>query len=105
MPRTIPLLLCLLAPACANRDREPELYPASGVATPNARSIDRITLARCDREARCKNIGHERRYESHEDCHNRVHDSAYDSLGPAECTGGIDPEQLNECLQAIQDEE
>jgi hypothetical protein len=104
MFRPLSVLCVLFLSGCATQDREPELFPASGVATPSARSIDRITLARCEREARCNNIGHERRFESREDCHDRLSDRAYEFLGPAECPKGIDPAQLNECLQAIQDE-
>jgi hypothetical protein len=105
MSRFVSLACLLAAVACSKHEREPEMAPASGVATPTARSIDRITATRCSREARCDNIGSERKYSSREDCQSRIEDDAYDSLGPSECKTGIEQAQLNECLAAIQSEE
>lgn len=106
MARFICLASALMAFGCTTHETEPTLLtPASGTASPIARSIDRITMARCSREARCNNIGNGKKYDNREQCQREIRDSAYDSLGPTECTSGIDQAQLNECLAAIQGEE
>lgn len=99
-------LACLLAVvACSKHEREPDMAPASRVSPPTARSIERITTARCAREAKCDNIGADRKYSSREDCNSRIKDAAYAALGPPRCKKGVNQDQLNECLAAIEDEE
>ncbi|MGK4005216.1 DUF6184 family natural product biosynthesis lipoprotein [Sorangium sp. So ce1036] len=83
------------------RDTEAEMEPR--VATISA--VDSIVQARCDREARCNNIGADRAYASKEACDSRVRAEWRDELNFAECPGGIDPKELNECLQEIRNDD
>lgn len=73
------------------------------VATASA--VDSIVQARCDREARCNNIGPDRTFASNEACSSRVRAEWRDELNLAECPGGIDSKELNECLQEIRNDD
>ncbi|WP_437300276.1 DUF6184 family natural product biosynthesis lipoprotein [Sorangium sp. So ce327] len=61
--------------------------------------------ARCEREARCNNIGQDREYSSKDACSNEIRSEWRDDLNFTECPGGIDAEELNECLEGIRNEE
>lgn len=73
------------------------------VATVNA--VDSIVQARCDREARCNNVGSGREYASHEACATRVRAEWRDDLNLADCPGGVDAKELNECLEEIRNDD
>lgn len=81
------------------------MAPASGISQPTVNGIQRITAERCAREAKCDNIGSDRKYSSQDDCQSRIKDDAYDALSPPGCKAGVDQKELNECLEAIRDEE
>ncbi len=67
--------------------------------------IRQLSTARCDREERCKNVGKSRKYDSREQCLQKLDAKNQEDLGPEECTKGIEQEKLSTCLKAIQEEE
>ncbi|WP_438040847.1 DUF6184 family natural product biosynthesis lipoprotein [Sorangium sp. So ce128] len=100
----------LLVAACKREERAlgttpppgaPQVEP--GVTTVSA--VDSIVAARCDREARCNNIGADREYASQEACATRIRAEWRDDLNFAECPGGIDSKELTECLQEIRNDD
>jgi hypothetical protein len=95
----------LIALSCTTYETEPRLSAASGVTTPNARTVDRITAARCAREEHCNNVAVGRKYETLDACQREMRDSAYEALSPERCPAAIDPAQVNDCLAAIEDEQ
>lgn len=64
-----------------------------------------ITAARCDREARCDNIGPDRDYASAQACEDQVRGQWSNDLNQYECPNGIVQSQLDECLTAIRNED
>jgi hypothetical protein len=64
-----------------------------------------IVAARCDLEARCDNIGKGRQFVSRDVCTSELRTQWSDELNLAECPGGVDTEELNECLQEIRNED
>jgi hypothetical protein len=102
--------LTVLAAACersdkalgTERERE-DVRAEKAVALGNA--LDSIVLARCDREARCNNIGADRRYASRDACLSKIHSDWHDELNLTECPGGVDQNELSECLQEIRNED
>jgi len=68
-------------------------------------AVAEITTARCDREARCGNIGAGSRYSDSEACRARVRMDWTTELSAFECPGGIETDELDECLQAIRTED
>ncbi|WP_437589065.1 DUF6184 family natural product biosynthesis lipoprotein [Sorangium sp. So ce1000] len=72
---------------------------------PVGSAVDSIVAARCDREARCNNIGQDRDYSSKDACSSKIRTEWRDDLNFTECPGGIDAKELNECLEGIRNEE
>lgn len=66
--------------------------------------VRQLSTARCDREERCKNVGKNRKYESREQCLQKLDAKNQEDLGPEECKTGIEQEKLSTCLKAIQEE-
>ncbi len=87
------------------RVEEPRDAPfiGGGPAEPNS-AVARIAAARCDREARCNNVGRKERYPSRSDCIVLMQDGERDDINEKDCPGGIDQKQLGACLSAIRDE-
>ncbi|AUX23799.1 uncharacterized protein SOCEGT47_043290 [Sorangium cellulosum] len=98
----------LLSAACGGGEGAGARAPDSieGEApVPVGSAVDSIVAARCDREARCNNIGADREYANRDACDSSVRSEWRDELTFGECPGGIDAKELNECLEAIRDEE
>ncbi|WP_437737514.1 DUF6184 family natural product biosynthesis lipoprotein [Sorangium sp. So ce1335] len=100
----------LLVAACDREERAlGTTRPAEGtrvearVATVNA--VDGIVQARCDREARCNNVGSGREYASNEACAARIRAEWREDLNLADCPGGVDAKELNECLEEIRNDD
>ncbi|KYF92916.1 hypothetical protein BE17_12295 [Sorangium cellulosum] len=100
----------LLVAACDREERAlgtthpsdgPQVEPRMAVAS----AVDSIVAARCDREARCNNVGQGREYASKDACATRIRAEWRDELNFAECPGGIDSKELNECLQEIRNDD
>jgi len=72
-------------------------------ATPSS-AVTSLAAERCDREARCKNIGAKEKYKTRADCIAELERDKRDDINSDVCRGGIRQKELNECLQAIHDE-
>jgi hypothetical protein len=75
--------------------------------TPAARTrtaAEQIAQARCERERTCGNIGNDQTYSSSEDCLARIQNDWKEELNARECPGGINEQQLNECLAQVRSE-
>ena len=62
-------------------------------------AIDSIAAARCDREARCNNVGANKDFDSHDQCVAKVKSDKREDLNAKDCPGGIDQKELSECLE------
>jgi hypothetical protein len=72
-------------------------------ATP-ASALTRLSAERCDREARCKNVGAKEKYRTRADCMAEMDRDKRDDLNSDVCTAGVRQKELNDCLQSIRDE-
>ena len=68
-------------------------------------AVNSIAQARCAREEHCKNIGPDHKYKTKAECVSGVTKDNADDLNAAECKGGIDQKELNECIEAIHKED
>ena len=69
-----------------------------------ASTVTSLAAERCDREARCKNIGAKEKYKSRTECIAEMERDKRDDLNSDVCPGGIRQKELSDCLQAIHDE-
>jgi hypothetical protein len=72
-------------------------------ATP-ASALTSMATERCDREARCKNIGAKEKYHTRAECMTEMQRDKRDDLNSDVCPGGIHQKELGDCLQAIHEE-
>jgi Family of unknown function (DUF6184) len=80
---------------------------AGGTLTPASRTrsaAEQLAQARCEREQKCSNIGNDKTYSSSQDCLARVQNDWKDDLNARECPGGINQQQLDECMGQIRGE-
>jgi hypothetical protein len=113
------LTLCALgalvsAVACTHEAHERDTHLARtepvnniGTMTPASRTrsaAEQLAHARCEREQTCGNIGNDKTYSSSEDCVTRVSNDWKDDLNARECPGGINQQQLDECMAQIRAE-
>jgi hypothetical protein len=93
--------------ACSSHQRAPETaaVQAEARASEGGSAVESISEARCARESRCENIGPDKRYSSMEDCVSRVREDWREDLDARACPSGVNETQLNECLNAIRQEE
>ena len=63
-----------------------------------------ITLARCQLEARCNNVGEEREYVTEEDCIARLEPGTERELEAGECPRRIPSVRIGACMEAIRQE-
>jgi hypothetical protein len=115
--------LLSLAPACHHRGEHRGEHHASDhdrdhdeshdeAHTPlkgpggEARSAARnIAGARCDREKKCGNIGAEKKYASSSACEDQIRADWANDLNAYDCPGGVVDKELEECLNAIRNED
>ncbi len=76
--------------------------PSSRAHRAAARSI---ADARCEREQRCNNIGPDAKFASRNACDERIRADWAEELNAYECPGGVNQEELTECLEDIRDED
>jgi hypothetical protein len=79
----------------------------NGAMTPASRSrsaAEQIAQSRCDRERECGNIGKDQTFSSLQDCLTRIQNDWKDELNARECPGGINQQELNECLTEVRSE-
>jgi hypothetical protein len=70
-----------------------------------ALAVKAIVGARCNREARCKNIGAERKYSSAAECNSKLSEDRKDDLNTDDCSRGVSQKELSECLAEIKNED
>jgi hypothetical protein len=68
-------------------------------------AVDRLSNARCDREAACNNVGDGKKYASGQVCLDKMHGSIANDINTYQCPRGIDGNAVQECLTAIGNEE
>jgi hypothetical protein len=90
-------------PANEPRVGEPA-RPVVRATTTSAKAVSSIVEARCDREARCNNIGADEKFKSWEECRKDIAEKSSDKIGAPECPGGIDSYELSECLSEVRSE-
>jgi hypothetical protein len=102
------MIFSLLPLGCSKtNEREPALRPAAGTtADPATRSetmdaINDISVARCDREVRCGDVGPEKNHETRDQCIAKLNEAGYDNLDADACRAGIAPDELGKCLSEI----
>jgi len=67
--------------------------------------VDRLSNARCDREAACNNVGDGKKYASRQVCLDQMRGGIANDINSYKCPGGIDGTAVGECLRAIGNEE
>lgn len=77
------------------------LEPASRVQT----TPESLAEARCDQQARCENIGSEKKYVTHQDCVSRVGNDWMGDLRARDCPAGTDPDALSSCVGEIRSQD
>jgi hypothetical protein len=102
---TVALLLSIgtVFGACASSEHE-VMTPAARVTAPAVSpmsAVDQIAAARCDREARCNDIGATKEFQNREHCLQVMRADAADDLGDDDCPNGIGQGDLQECLSDI----
>jgi hypothetical protein len=80
------------------------LTGARYAAISNDTAVQRLVMARCEREAACNNIGADKRYADREVCTHELNAKMRDDLKASECPKGVDGKELDECIQAIHKE-
>lgn len=66
---------------------------------------EKIAQARCQREQKCQNIGAEKDYKSMGACVSEVSKEWRDDLNKYECPGGVEEDELSECLEEVRNED
>jgi hypothetical protein len=102
-------LSAALVLGCAHDNDRPASMPmttsgalaAQPVSMPD---VEAIAKERCDREARCANIGVERKYATREVCMEQVRSDNMNALTNASCPYGIDADKLRACLTEVRGE-
>jgi hypothetical protein len=87
--------------ACGGSARPPQLAKAEPVPSESASANEQLAEARCSREARCNNVGADKRYSSPEDCLSRVWTEWQGEFDAQECRAGLDTAALDRCLTEI----
>lgn len=93
------------AAACGSSQRPAESAMADPVSSEVRSATESIAESRCAREARCENIGADKRFSSMDDCIIRVRADWKDDLDARECPSGVNEMQLNECLNEVREED
>lgn len=65
----------------------------------------KIAGARCEREARCNNIGADKKWATNDTCEDSIRAEWAQDLNVYDCPSGVKDNELDECLAAIRDED
>jgi hypothetical protein len=87
--------------ACSGNARPPELAKAEPVPSEAASANEQLAEAQCTREARCNNVGADKRYSSPEDCLTRVWTEWQGDVDARTCRAGLDAAALDRCSTEI----
>jgi hypothetical protein len=75
------------------------------VSKGNAKAVEAIARARCEREMRCDNIGTDKKWASAHECLQKVSADWGEDLNGYECPGGVHASALDKCVSAIRGQE
>jgi hypothetical protein len=78
--------------------------PAAPAPVEVAGAVMRVTMARCDRQAACNNVGTNRPYGDRDSCANEIGHHVAAALSPEQCPSGIDAERLAACMSDVESE-
>ena len=79
-------------------------------ATPKATPVGitsavmRVTMARCDRQTACNNVGTNRTFGDRDACANEIGHEVVAALPSEECPSGVDADNLATCVSDLQSE-
>jgi hypothetical protein len=90
--------------APATTDDRSGAGPLDKRTTANDPAIRSIAQARCDREARCNDVGADGKFSTHDACLAEISGKLVDELDLSECPGGVVQKELDECLAEIENE-
>lgn len=79
--------------------------PDLGAGMSTRRAVHAIAKARCEREKRCENIGHDKNYGSLDACREKIEHEWAGDLNKYECPHGIVATELEQCLTDVRAEE
>jgi hypothetical protein len=79
--------------------------PAMAPASRTRSAAEQISRARCEREQQCGNIGADKTFSSAQDCLARIQNDWKDDLDTRQCPGGINQQELDECMSEIRSED
>ena len=91
-------------PAPARPEKQPDKEKMVKRSVSSAVAVSSIVEARCDREARCENIGAKHKYKTWQMCKQEIAQKSSEKIGAPECPGGIDSHELSQCLTEIRNE-
>jgi hypothetical protein len=86
-------------------DTNPDQDELAAPGSQGANAADAIAQARCAREARCDNIGADKKFSSTDACVQSIRDEWREDLSARECRSGVDDAELNECLSEVRSED
>lgn len=95
-------------PATAQNEPYLDRSDTTHAMTPASRTrsaAEQLAEARCQRERQCGNIGNDKTYSSTQDCLARIQSDWKDDLNSRQCPGGINQEQLDECMSEVRSED
>jgi hypothetical protein len=84
---------------------EAHTSPLRGPGGETRSAVNNIADARCAREERCNNVGADKKYASDDVCENQIKSDWADDLNAYECPKGVVDNELEECLNAIRNED
>ncbi|HEY2515999.1 MAG TPA: DUF6184 family natural product biosynthesis lipoprotein [Polyangiaceae bacterium] len=94
----------LLAQACEHNIDSTTTSTTSGLVIndpTDLHAVDTIGFTRCEREARCGNIGPDRSFRTSASCIRHLRADALSELTIGNCRAGISQTELDECLADI----
>ena len=79
--------------------------PLTGAGGETRSAARNIAGARCQREARCNNIGADKKFATDEVCEDQIKSEWANDLNAYDCPRGVVDGELEECLNAIRNED
>jgi hypothetical protein len=97
----VSLVACNREKQATGEGRSPgDETPAADRVEPEA-AVNSMSEARCEYEQRCGNVGQDRTYSDKDHCLTRFKGDFQKELNAWECPGGINRDELTECLTEI----
>ena len=116
IPTTLVYVMLVIGPAvavgCDHDEHAAAPTPAAAAPAEHppgtadvATARDTIVAARCDREARCANVGDGKDYQNRDACVSKLQGKTGKDLNTQDCAHGVDQPKLADCLSKIRVEE